>query len=55
MEERIYKIYLLIFPNMDVYIGQTLQDLTARWDAGYGYKVGSRVGDAIREYGWTVY
>ena len=52
MEERIYKIYLLIFPNMDVYIGQTLQDLTARWDAGYGYKVGSRVGDAIRKYGW---
>ena len=52
MEERIYKIYLLIFPNGDVYIGQTFQSLKERWDAGYGYSPRSRVGQAIRKYGW---
>ena len=52
MEERIYKIYLLVFPNSDVYIGQTFKSLTERWDAGYGYKIGSRIGDAIAKYGW---
>lgn len=44
-------IYIHIFPNGKVYIGQTSQTTAQRWVRGKGYK-GQLVERAIKKYGW---
>lgn len=51
MKNKEYCIYIHIFPNDKVYIGQTCQTLAHRWVRGKGYK-GQFVGRAIDKYGW---
>jgi hypothetical protein len=51
MKNKRYNIYIHIFPNGKVYIGQTCQTLAQRWMRGKGYK-GQLVGRAIDKYGW---
>lgn len=46
-----YTVYMHEFPNGNVYIGTTSQDLKDRWKNGAGYR-GSSVGNAIQKYGW---
>lgn len=46
-----YIVYVHIFPNGKVYVGQTCQKPIYRWANGNGYK-GQHVGQAIEEYGW---
>ena len=50
MAEKIYTIYLLVFPDKRVYIGKTHQKLKYRWDNGNGYH--GEVKEAIDKYGW---
>ena len=45
-----YKIYLLLFPGGEVYVGKTSQTLPGRWSNGY--KEGTKVKAAIDKYGW---
>ena len=48
-----YKIYVHIFPNGKLYIGQTRQSLKNRFGKnGYNYKGCKRMSDAICEFGW---
>ena len=48
-----YKIYVHIFPNGKLYIGQTRQSLKNRFGKnGYKYKGCKRMSDAICEFGW---
>lgn len=54
MTERKYTLYMHIFPNKKVYIGQTCQSLERRWRAegkGY-YKNQVLMKNAILKYGW---
>lgn len=44
-------VYIHIFPNGKVYIGQTSQSTAQRWVRGKGYK-GQFVERAIKKYGW---
>lgn len=44
-------VYIHIFPNGKVYIGQTKQTTAQRWIRGKGYK-GQLVERAIKKYGW---
>ena len=44
-------VYIHIFPNGKVYIGQTSQTTAQRWVRGKGYK-GQLVERAIKKYGW---
>lgn len=44
-------VYIHIFPNGKVYIGQTSQTTAQRWIRGKGYK-GQLVERAIKKYGW---
>ena len=44
-------IYIHIFPNGKVYIGQTSQTTAQRWARGKGYQ-GQLVSRAINKYGW---
>lgn len=44
-------VYIHIFPNGKVYIGQTKQRPEDRWSNGKGYR-GQLVERAIRKYGW---
>lgn len=46
-----YTVYMHKFPNGNVYIGATSQDLKDRWRNGAGYRW-SKVGEAIEECGW---
>lgn len=46
-----YCVYIHIFPNGKVYIGQTRQKPETRWSKGKGYR-GQFVGRAIHKYGW---
>ena len=49
-----YKIYVHIFPNGKLYIGQTRQSLKNRFGKnGYNYKGCKRMSDAICEFGWN--
>ena len=44
-------VYIHIFPNGKVYVGQTKQTTAQRWIRGKGYK-GQLVERAIKKYGW---
>lgn len=46
-----YRVYLLIFPNDKVYIGQSLDPKT-RWQNGEGYKDNKEMYSDIKKYGW---
>lgn len=48
-------IYMHAFPNGKVYIGQTTQNPTARWNNGNGYpkKYNPYLYNAIQKYGWN--
>ena len=46
-----YIVYIHLFPNGKVYVGQTRQKPQYRWANGKGYK-GSYVSRAIEKYGW---
>ena len=37
MDKKIYKVYLLTFPNNKKYCGYTSQELKNRWNNGRGY------------------
>lgn len=52
IEENIYCVYILIFPNNKVYIGQTL-DTQKRWNNGNGYKSNKNMYEDIQKYGWN--
>ena len=49
---RDFCVYIHIFPNGKVYIGQTKQKPEDRWSKGKGYR-GQLVGRAIQKYGWS--
>lgn len=47
-----YSVYMLIFPNNKVYVGQTI-NTQARWSGkGIGYKNNEEMYNAIVEFGW---
>lgn len=46
-----WKVYILIFPNDRVYIGQSLDPKT-RWNNGDGYKENKEMYNDIKKYGW---
>lgn len=47
-----FVVYILIFPNNKVYIGQTC-DIKTRWSGnGIGYKQNKEMYKDIQEYGW---
>lgn len=48
-----YFVYMLMFPNDKVYIGQTL-DTKTRWSGnGTGYKENKEMYEDIQKYGWN--
>lgn len=48
-----YSVYIHIFPNNAIYIGQTKNKLEDRWQNGNGYKSANSVLNAnIKKYGW---
>ena len=47
-----YKVYKLLFPGGEVYIGKTCQNIKSRWESGVGYHEGYLVRAAINKYGW---
>lgn len=47
-----YCVYILIFPNNKVYIGQTLNPSTRWCGNGIGYKMNKEMYNDIIEYGW---
>lgn len=47
-----WKIYKHIFPNGKVYIGQTKNSLSQRFQKGYGYITQPLIAKAIEKYGW---
>lgn len=48
----LYKIYKLLFPGGEVYIGKTYTTLDERWAYGKKYHKGTSVREAIDKYGW---
>lgn len=46
-----YCVYVLIFPNHKMYIGQT-KNTKQRWNNGIGYKENKRMYKDIVKYGW---
>lgn len=51
--DRIYTIYMHIFPDDKVYIGMTRQKMARRWRSdGSGYVGQPQVWDAIEKFGW---
>ena len=44
-----FSIYKYIFPNGEIYVGQTIQYIKDRWDSGFGYTRG-RIYEAIKYY-----
>lgn len=52
MDKKIYKVYLLTFPNNKKYCGYTSQELKNRWNNGRGYDKCPLVHRAIEKYGW---
>lgn len=52
MSEKIYKVYILLFPKGEVYIGKTHRDIKVRWRNGNGYPDIMTVRSAIDKYGW---
>lgn len=50
---KIYRVYLLIFPNGKMYCGASSEnDIRNRWRNGYGYYTQRLVGPAVKEFGW---
>jgi len=50
---KIYSVYIHIFPNKKVYIGITSQQPAyKRWANGKGYKQNEYLNNAINKYGW---
>ncbi len=47
-----YCVYILIFPNNKVYIGQTINPTTRWCGNGIGYKTNKEMYNDIIEYGW---
>lgn len=47
-----YKVYILIFPNNKVYVGQT-QNTKQRWNNGMGYIQNKVMFEDIMTYGWN--
>lgn len=52
-EDRIYKVYILEFPNGKVYIGMTKQTLDSRCKNGKSYTRNKVMFDDIINYGWN--
>lgn len=52
MNDKKYCIYIHIFPNNKVYVGQTCQLPERRWRKGINYKTQPYVYRAIQKYGW---
>ena len=50
-EQKIWSVYVHIFPNGKKYVGITSKPVNKRWANGHGYK-GQLVGRAIEKYGW---
>lgn len=48
-----YCIYVHIFPNNKVYVGQTCQKVERRWRNGEGYKDCTLMYNAIEKYKWN--
>lgn len=46
-----WKVYILIFPNDKVYVGQSL-DPNTRWQNGNGYRENKEMDNDIKKYGW---
>ena len=51
--EKRFCIYIHIFLNSKVYIGQTCQNVNRRWRNGDGYKDSKLLYNAIKKYGWN--
>jgi len=47
-----YSVYILIFPNHKMYVGQT-QNTKQRWNNGNGYKDNPKMHRDIMKYGWS--
>ena len=47
-----YSVYVLIFPNHKMYVGQT-QNVKQRWSNGNGYRDNKRMYKDIVRYGWN--
>ncbi len=51
--EKNYSVYIHISPNNKYYIGITSQDnISRRWQNGYGYRLQNYFYNAIKKYGW---
>lgn len=50
--DKIYSVYIHIFPNNKVYIGITSQNVDDRWKGGHGYDSQALMKKAINKYGW---
>lgn len=52
INDSLYKVYLLTFPNNKVYIGITSQNEKNRWKKGDGYIDNTLMYNDILKYGW---
>lgn len=52
-DTRLYKVYLLTFPNNKVYVGITSVDEKDRWKKGDGYIDNEFMYNDILKYGWV--
>lgn len=52
-EPRGYKVYIHLKTGCWIYIGQTCQELEARWQCGEGYKHNQMLYHQIQKYGWN--
>lgn len=50
-KDSLFCVYILIFPNSKVYIGQT-SNTDKRWRDGNGYKYNEKMYNDICKYGW---
>lgn len=51
--EKIYTVYVHVFPNGKRYVGITKQKVERRWRKGESYKHNHRLYNAIHKYGWN--
>lgn len=52
-EQRCYSVYIHLFPNNAIYIGQTKYNPSERWANGSGYKDANKLLNInINRYGW---
>ena len=51
-KDKLYCVYVHVFPNKKKYVGKTSKPLRARWDGGLGYAGQWDMCNAVLKYGW---